>query len=99
MPAKSFIGAAEEAALGYYATMLRREMSDANVRAYLAAASQVAEIWQEIDDRLGQLQHDGATPWDALVPPLDARRAKLPGRSSIPPRSAGTSVSRVRHVR
>jgi hypothetical protein len=47
MPAKSFIGAIEHAARGWYATVLRGEVSDANVRAYLNAASQIADVWQQ----------------------------------------------------
>jgi hypothetical protein len=40
MPARSFIGEIEDAARRFYATVLCGEVSDANVRGYLRAASQ-----------------------------------------------------------
>lgn len=65
MPARSFIGEAEHAARRFYATVLRGEVSDENVRAYLRAASQIEDIWSQIDARLAELQRQGVTPWEA----------------------------------
>ncbi|MBF6592046.1 MAG: hypothetical protein IVW57_16170 [Ktedonobacterales bacterium] len=67
MPAKSFIGEIEEAARHFYATALRGEVSDANVRGYLRAASQIEEVWQQVDDRLAQLTTAGTPPWEAYA--------------------------------
>jgi|SRR6185437_2157290 len=65
MPARSFIGSVEHAARDFYATVLRHEVSDANVRGYLRAASQIEQIWQECDERVQALQAQGVAPWDA----------------------------------
>lgn len=72
MPAKSFIGEMEDAARRFYATAMRGEVSDANVRGYLWAASQITDVWQQIDDRLASLMSKGATaasetPWNAYA--------------------------------
>jgi len=65
MPAKSFIGEIEHAAREFYATAMRGEVSDANVRGYLRAASQIEDIWQQTADKVTALIAGGATPWDA----------------------------------
>ncbi|MBA3823524.1 MAG: hypothetical protein H0X24_06400 [Ktedonobacterales bacterium] len=65
MPAKSFIGSVEEAARGWYATALRGEVSDANVRAYLHAATQIEDLWQQTDERLANALAAGTSPWEA----------------------------------
>jgi len=65
MPARSFIGEIEEAARHFYATAMRGEVSDANVRGYLRAASQIEEVWQQIDEKVAALIADGVAPWDA----------------------------------
>lgn len=67
MPARSFIGEMEEAAKRFYATVLRGEVSDENVRAYLRAASQIADVWRQIDDRLAALIEQGAPAWEAYA--------------------------------
>ncbi len=61
MPARSLI----EEMRGWYATAVRGEVSDANVRGYLRAASQIEDVWQEVDNQLAQLQVQGAPPWEA----------------------------------
>jgi hypothetical protein len=47
--------------------VLRGEVSDAHVRAYLNAASQIADVWQQTDDRLDAALKGGALPWDAYM--------------------------------
>lgn len=61
--AKSFIGEVEEAARHFYATAMRGEVSDANVQGYLRAASQITDVWQQIDDRIAELISQGEAPW------------------------------------
>ena len=65
MPAKSFIGTVEDAARGFYATAIRGEVSDANVRGYLRAASQIEDMWQQIDDKVAVAIAHGVKPWEA----------------------------------
>jgi len=48
-----------------YATVLRGEVSDATIQGYLRAASQVEDLWQQIDDRLAALITQGIAPWEA----------------------------------
>lgn len=67
MPARSFIGSVEEAARRFYATVMRGEVSDANVRGYLRAASQIEDVWGQIDDELARRTSAGAAPWDAYA--------------------------------
>ncbi|MGE5334247.1 MAG: hypothetical protein ACM3N4_06065 [Nitrososphaerota archaeon] len=67
MPAKSFIGEIEDAARRFYATMICGEVSDANVRGYLRAASQIEEIWQETDARVKAAIDTGTPPWEAYA--------------------------------
>lgn len=67
MPARSLIEEMREALRGFYVSTVRGEVSDANVRGYLRAASQIEEIWQQIDDRLTQLATEGVAPWDAYA--------------------------------
>ncbi len=67
MPAKSFIGELEDAARRFYATAMRGEVSDANVRGYLRAASQITDIWQQIDDRLASLINKSPTATEAMT--------------------------------
>ena len=52
MPAKSFLGTLEAEARQFYATVIRHEVNDANVRGYLRAAEQIAEVWQQIDEQV-----------------------------------------------
>ena len=65
MPAKGFLAEVRESVQHFYATELRGEVSDANVRGYLRAASQIEEVWQQIDDQLATLLAQGIAPWDA----------------------------------
>ena len=65
MPVKSFFGEIEEGARHFDATVLRGEVSDANVRGYLRAASQIEDLWQQIDDQAATLIGQGVTPWEA----------------------------------
>ena len=67
MPAKSFIGEIEDAARRFYATMIRGEVSDTNVRGYLSAASQIEEIWQDIDAQVKTAIAEGTPPWEAFA--------------------------------
>src|SRR5215467_13205916 len=65
MPVKSCFGEIEEGARHFYATVLRGEVSDANVRGYLRAASQIEDLWQQIDDQVAVLIGQGVAPWEA----------------------------------
>ena len=65
--ARSFIGEVEDAARRFYATALRGEMSDANVQGYLRAASQIADVWQQIDARIAEELSHGASPATAYA--------------------------------
>ena len=65
MPVKSFFGEIEEGARHFYATVLRGEVSDANVRGYLRAASQIEDLWQQIDTQVAALIGQGVAPWEA----------------------------------
>jgi hypothetical protein len=67
MPAKSFIGELQGAVRHFYSVELRHEVSDANVRGYLRAATQIEDVWQQIDDRLAALMAQGVQPWDAYA--------------------------------
>ncbi len=48
-----------------YATVIRGEVSDALIQGYLRAASQVEDLWQQIDDKLAALIAQGTAPWEA----------------------------------
>ena len=65
MQAKSFLGEMREQVRHFYATSIHGEVSDANIRGYLRAASQIEDVWQQIDDRLATLISQGAAPWEA----------------------------------
>lgn len=65
MPAKSLIGDMEDAARRFYATAMRGEISDANVQGYLRAASQITDVWQQIDTRVAELVSQGESAWTA----------------------------------
>lgn len=67
MPAKGFLAEVRESVQHFYATEIRGEVSDANVRGYLRAASQIEEIWQQIDDQLAALLGQGIAPWEAYA--------------------------------
>ena len=49
----------------FYATTLRGEVDDANIQGYLRAASQIEDIWQQIDARRAELLAQGTAPWEA----------------------------------
>ena len=65
MQAKSFIGEMRESARHFYATSVRGEVSDANIQGYLRAASQIEDVWQQVDDKLATLISQGVVPWEA----------------------------------
>jgi hypothetical protein len=65
LPARSLIGELGDAAYHFYQKIARGEVSDANVRAYLRAASQIEDVWQQIDDRVAQAIAGGMVPWEA----------------------------------
>ena len=67
MPAKGFLAELRESVQHFYAAEIRGEVSDANVRGYLRAASQIEDVWQQIDDQLGALLAQGIAPWDAYA--------------------------------
>lgn len=45
MQAKSFLGTMREHVRHFYASSMHGEVSDANIRGYLRAASQIEDIW------------------------------------------------------
>ena len=63
--AKSFVGSMRESAHNFYATVMRGEVNDATVRGYLRAASQIEDIWQQIDNNIAAAIAAGTAPWDA----------------------------------
>ena len=65
MPAKGFLGEVREAVRHFYAVDMRHEVSDANIRGYLRAASQIEDVWQQVDERIAAALTQGASPWDA----------------------------------
>ncbi len=67
MQAKSFLSEKRDAVHHFYATVIRGEISDANVQGYLRAASQIEEIWLQIDEKLAQSISQGMTSWDAYA--------------------------------
>jgi hypothetical protein len=67
MPAKSFLGETREAAHRFYAMTIRGEVSDENIQAYMRAASQIQEIWLQIDERIAALQVQGTPIWNAYA--------------------------------
>ena len=67
MAVKSFFGEIEESARHFYATILRGEVNDANVRGYLRAASQIGDIWQQTDTKIAEKIAQGTPPWEAYA--------------------------------
>jgi len=67
MQAKSFLGEMREHVRHFYATTMHGEVSDANIRGYLRAASQIEDVWQQIDDKLAALISQGTAPWEAYT--------------------------------
>src|SRR5215467_3387254 len=67
MQAKSFLGEMREAVRHFYATSVRGEVSDANVRGYLRAATQIEDVWPQIDEKLAALTAQGIAPWEAYT--------------------------------
>lgn len=51
----------------FVASGLHGEISDATIQGYLRAASQIEEIWQQIDDNVDALIAQGMAPWDAYT--------------------------------
>src|SRR5713226_5557788 len=67
MQARSFLGDMREAVRHFYATSVRGEVGDANVRGYLRAATQIEDAWQQIDEKLAALTAQGVAPWEAYA--------------------------------
>jgi hypothetical protein len=51
----------------FVASGLRGEVSDATIQGYLRSASQLEDIWQQIDDNVDALIAQGVPPWDAYA--------------------------------
>ena len=51
----------------FVASGLHGEVSDATIQGYLRSASQLADIWQQIDDNVDSLIAQGMAPWDAYA--------------------------------
>src|SRR5260370_40946964 len=43
------------------------EVSDATIQGYLRSASQLEDVWQQIDDNVASLIIQGMAPWDAYA--------------------------------
>ena len=67
MQAKSLLSNKRETVRHFYATAMRGEISDSSAQGYLRAASQIEEIWQQIDDKLATLVSQGTAPWEAYA--------------------------------
>ena len=67
MQAKRFVGETRAAVRHLYATTIRGEVSDTTIQGYLRAASQIEDIWQQIDAQLAQLIATGHAPWEACT--------------------------------
>lgn len=65
MPARGFLGEVREAVRHFYAVDMRHEVSDANIRGYLRAASQIEDVWQQVDERIVAALAQAAPPWEA----------------------------------
>lgn len=65
MPGKSFFSEMRQGLHHFYATTMRGEIDDANIRGYLRAASQIEEVWQQIDTKRAELLAQGIAPWEA----------------------------------
>src|SRR5258708_7351860 len=64
MPGKSFFSNVRQELHHFYATTLHGEVDDANIQGYLRAASQIEDIWQQIDARRAELLAQGIAPWE-----------------------------------
>lgn len=51
----------------FVASGLHGEVSDATIQGYLRSASQLEDIWQQIDDNVDTLIAQGMPPWDAYA--------------------------------
>lgn len=51
----------------FVASGLHGEVSDATIQGYLRSASQLEDIWQQIDDNVDALIAQGMAPWDAYA--------------------------------
>jgi hypothetical protein len=51
----------------FYATVIRGEVSDAAIEGYLRAASQIEDLWQQIDEKGATLIAQGMPPWEAYA--------------------------------
>ncbi|MFL5656091.1 MAG: hypothetical protein ACJ8CB_18165 [Ktedonobacteraceae bacterium] len=67
MPVKSLFDSARESSRKFYASVLRGEVSDANVRGYLRMTSQIEDIWTQVEQKVATLIAQGANPWDAYA--------------------------------
>src|SRR5436853_1543089 len=51
----------------FIASNIHGEISDATIQGYLRSASQIEEVWQQIDDKVALLIAQGMAPWDAYA--------------------------------
>lgn len=65
MPARSFLSEIRDGVRHFYATDLRHEVSDADIQGYLRAATQIEDIWQQIEDGITGRIAGGEPPWSA----------------------------------
>ncbi len=63
MQARSFMDDMWTVARHFYATTIRGEISDSNVRNYLLSAEQIEEVWQQIETQIAAQLAQGLPPW------------------------------------
>jgi len=51
----------------FVASGIHGKVSDATIQGYLRSASQISEVWQQIDDNVDALIAQGIPPWDAYA--------------------------------
>ena len=51
----------------FIASNIYGEVSDATIQGYLRSASQIEDVWQQIDDEVDTLILQGMAPWDAYA--------------------------------
>ena len=51
----------------FIASSIYGEVSDATIQGYLRSASQIEEVWQQIDDEVDTLIMQGVAPWEAYA--------------------------------
>ena len=67
MPAKSLFESARDSARTFYASVIRGEVSDINVRGYLRMTSQIEDIWAQAEQKVSTFIAQGVPAWEAYA--------------------------------